>query len=64
MEKTGAHDIVVSIEDFKKSKVYNIKWCTIASFIEGWAIPRTDLIMKSNIGKGEFGGNNYMYKVC
>jgi c-src tyrosine kinase len=40
VEKTGAHDIVVSTEEFKK---------------KGWAIPRSDLDLKSMIGKGEFG---------
>ena len=37
---------------------------SITFFIEGWAIPRQDLSMKSIIGKGEFGGNIYMHKVC
>ena len=36
-----------------ESFVYNY----IASFSEGWAIPRSDLDMKSALGKGEFGGN-------
>lgn len=40
VEKKGAHDIVVSLEEFKN---------------KGWAIPRSDLDMKSTLGKGEFG---------
>ena len=71
-EKEGSHDIVVSLEDFKSSESFIVllSFCTgfypllsliyhlpLLSFAtEGWAIPRSELVLSKQIGKGEFGG--------
>ena len=44
VEKEGLIEFDVSAEDFKAS---------------GWHIPRAQLVKKSSIGKGEYGGRSY-----